>query len=141
MWQGLSPGRITFKSWALLFYWTSPEVPGIEKGTFGECPRQLKNVPAGDISTIADDRSQIDVLELDGRVVALQIDWSWRGRIGVDRAGGWPNDRLVVDDFDPVEHDGDVPIDEREVIGLPLSAWVTGLHCRSDAAEDRADTL
>ena len=101
-------------------------------------PQQRLGRPAG---LILEHGSQIDVPVRYVGVVALQIDRSRFCRVGVYGAGGWSGDWFIVDHFFPVQNDRDVPIDQRDVISLPLTTRSTGIFRWLDHSKDRADTL
>jgi hypothetical protein len=89
----------------------------------------------------SDNGGEVDVLEFDGGVVALQIDRAGSGWIGVDGSARRPDHGLVVDDLHPVQDDGDVTVHEGDVVGLPFTTGFAGVYAGGDAAEDGTDAL
>ena len=67
-------------------------------------------------------RQQTDVSVLDAGMIALQIDGPFTRDVTKQSATGATQHGLVVDDFLPIQNDGDVPIDQRQVVRLPLAA-------------------
>ncbi len=70
-------------------------------------------------------------------MVSLEVDGARCGRIGMDRAGGWGCNRLVINDCFTIEDDGDVSIDQGDIVTLPLVADFPGIFQRWDEVEDR----
>ena len=59
----------------------------------------------------------------------------------MQRAVGASENRLVVDDLFPVEDDGDVAVDQCDVVVVPFAARLACVFRRQDAPEDSADAL
>ena len=59
---------------------------------------------------------QVDVSVGNAGVITLQVDGPWLCWIGEDCSAGWAIKRLFVDHLFAIEHYGDVPVDERQLI-------------------------
>ena len=59
----------------------------------------------------------------------------------MQRAVGASENGLVVDDLFPVEDDGDVAVDQCDVVAVPFAARLACVFRRQDAPEDSADAL
>ena len=57
------------------------------------------------------------------------------------RAVGASENGLVVDDLFPVKDDGDVAVDQCDVVAVPFAARLACVFRRQDAPEDSADAL
>ena len=66
-------------------------------------------------------------------MIPLQIKRSGAEVVGPKGAVGAADERLVVDHLLAVEYDGDVTINQRDVVALPLAASLAGVFARLNA--------
>ena len=72
-------------------------------------------------------RPQNDVPIFDAGMVTLQINRARAHNVGPKSPAGASDHRLVGNDFCAVEDHRDVPIDKRDVEGLPLASRLAGI--------------
>lgn len=77
-----------------------------------------------------------DVAISDRRVIALQVQRPRRHDVSLDRSVGVAEDRLVVDHFLTVQNNCRVPINDDDLITLPLTTGLSGILRRRDPIED-----
>src|SRR4051794_26206313 len=89
-------------------------------------------------SNLPDKRCQDDFANFHVLVVALQNDRAWLSLIGVLRDGGKTVDMFVVDDLVVVQYHRDIASYQPDIVSLPFTRLLTGIHGGQNAAVKRA---
>src|SRR5204863_6903625 len=84
-------------------------------------------------------RGQYDVTVLHRPVIALQHDRPRLPFIAVERPARDPGNGGATNHLMSVEHDGDDPPDQRDVVGLPLAGALRGILVGNQKPVDRAE--
>ena len=90
---------------------------------------------------VGNNRREIDVSIRHTCVISLQVDGTGSRGIGKNCTSGRASHWLVVDHLFAVQNNGDMSVNERQVVSLPLSSRLSRILGRRNSPKDGSDAL